>query len=54
MSVITYTAGIIDWNKKETQNQDRMTRKTMNMHGGLHQRADIHRLYIPKKKAAEN
>jgi len=50
MPVITYTAGIIDWNKKEIQDLDRMTRKTMNMYGGLHPRADIHRLYLPRKE----
>jgi len=50
MPVITYTAGIIGWNKKEMQNLDRITRKTMKMCGGLHPRADIHRLYLPKKE----
>ena len=50
MPVITYTAGIIDWNKKEIQDLDRMTRKTMNMYGGPHPRADIHRLYLPGKE----
>jgi len=49
MPVITYTAGIIVWNKKEIQDLDRMTRKTMNMYRGLHPRADIHRLYLPRK-----
>jgi len=48
--VITYTAGIIDWNKKEIEDVDRMTMKTMNMYGGLHPRADIHRLYLPRKE----
>jgi len=50
MPVITYTTGITDWNKKEIQDLDRMTRKTMNMYGGLHPRADIHRLYLPRKE----
>jgi len=27
-----------------------MTRKTMNMHRGLHPRADIHRLYLPRNE----
>jgi len=49
MPVITYTAGIIDRNKKEIQDLDRMTRKTMNTYRGLHPRADIHRLYLPRK-----
>jgi len=49
MPVITYTAVIIDWNKKEIQDLDRMSRKSMNMCGGLHPRPDIHRLYLPRK-----
>jgi len=31
MPVITYITGIIDWNKKDIQHLDRMTRKVMNM-----------------------
>jgi len=48
--VVTYTAGIIGWNKREIQQLDKMTRKTMNMHGGLLPRANIHRLYLPRKE----
>ena len=48
--MIINTTGIIDWKKKEIQDLDRMTRKTMNMYGGLHPRADIHRLYLPRKE----
>jgi len=39
---ITFTAGIIDWNKKELQDINRMTRKAMNMYGGTHPRTDTH------------
>lgn len=49
LPVITYTAGIIDWTQHELAELDRKTRKTMNMYGGLHPRADVHRLYIPRK-----
>jgi len=31
-----------------------MTRKTMNMYGELNPRADIHRLYLPRKKVTED
>jgi len=48
MPVISYTGGIIDWNKKEIQELHRM--KTMNMYGSLHPRADTHRLYLPRKE----
>ena len=48
--VITYTAGIIKWTIEELQKLDRTTRKQMTMHGALHPRADIDRLYIPRKR----
>jgi len=55
MPVVTYTAGILDWNKKEIQDLDRMTRKTMNMYGRLHPRANTHSLKtFQEKKAAED
>jgi len=47
--VITYTGGVVKWNKQELQQMDRMTRKMMTMHGGLHPRADVDRLYVPRR-----
>ena len=49
LPVITYTAGIINWSQNELAELDRKTRKTLTMYGGLHPRADVHRLYIPRK-----
>ncbi len=48
--VITYTAGIVKWTVNELNNANRSTRKIMNIYGGLHPRADIDRLYIPREK----
>ena len=50
MPVITYTAGIIDWTKEELRELDTKTRKRMTIYKALHPRADIDRLYIPRKK----
>ena len=54
MPVITYTAGIIDCNKKGIQDLDRMIRKTMNMYGGLHQEQIFTGCAFREKKAAED
>jgi len=54
LPVITYTAGIIDCNKKGIQDLDRMIRKTMNMYGGLHQEQVFTGCAFREKKAAED
>ena len=48
--IIAYTAGIVDWNKEELRQIDPMTRKQMTLHGALHPRADVHRLYVSRTK----
>ena len=50
MPVLSYTGGVIEWTQSETSELDRRTRKTLNMYKGLHPRADIHRLYLPRQK----
>ena len=49
MPVISYTAGIIEWTQTEIAELDRRTRKLLNIYGGLHPRADVHRLYLPRQ-----
>ena len=46
--VLRYSAGIVDWTKQDLQDLDRKTRKQLTMHGALHPRADVDRLYIPR------
>lgn len=47
--VLEYSFGIVDWTIDNIQELDRKTRKLLNMHGMIHPRADIDRLYIPRK-----
>lgn len=47
--VIQYSYGIIKWTQAELKKLDIKTRKQMNMHGALHPRSDVDRLYIPRK-----
>ena len=47
--VLRYRFGI-NWHQEELQKIDRKTRKILNIHGQHHQKADIDRLYVPRKQ----
>ncbi|RZF47641.1 hypothetical protein LSTR_LSTR009525 [Laodelphax striatellus] len=49
VSVIHYSYGIIKWTQQEIRKLDRQTRKLTTMHGALHPKADVDRLYIPRR-----
>ena len=49
VSVMRYTAGIIEWTEKELKAIDIRTRKIMTMAGVFHQKGDVDRLYLPRK-----
>ena len=46
-----YSFGIVNWRQKELQKLDRKTRKLLTIHGQPHQKADVDRLYDPRKQA---
>ena len=48
-SVMRYGAGILKWNTDELKSLDRRTRKFMTMHGVLHPRSDIGRVYLSRE-----
>ena len=48
--VISYTVGILHWNKKEIQDLDTSTRKLLTMKGSFHRAGDINRLYADRKR----
>jgi hypothetical protein len=45
-----YSFGIIDWKISEIQQMDRKTRKLLTMYGVHHPKADIDRLYLPRRE----
>jgi hypothetical protein len=47
--VLRYSFGIINWHQEEIQKLDRKTRRMLTVHGQHHPKADIDRLYIPRK-----
>jgi len=49
VSLVHYTAGIINWRKDELEGMDRKTRKMMTIYSSLHPRGDVDHLYIPRK-----
>ena len=49
VSVLCYTADIVDWTVEELVSMDRRTRKVLAMNGCMHTRSNIARLYLPRK-----
>ena len=49
MAYVCYSAGIVEWTRKELANMDRRTRKIMEMNGCMHTRSNVARLYLPSK-----
>ena len=45
---VRYGAGIINWDTEELDKLDLQRLKLLNMHGGLHPRTSVGRLYIPR------
>jgi hypothetical protein len=45
-----YSFRIINWRQEELRKLDRKTRKLLNIHGQHHSKADVHRLYVPRKQ----
>uniref|UniRef100_A0A7N8XHF5 Reverse transcriptase domain-containing protein n=1 Tax=Mastacembelus armatus TaxID=205130 RepID=A0A7N8XHF5_9TELE len=50
LPVIRYPAGIISWPKEDIEATDVKTRKLLTMHGGLHPKSSILRLYAKRKE----
>jgi hypothetical protein len=48
--VLRYSFGIINWHQEEIRKVDRTTRKMLTIHRQHHPRADIDRLYFPRKE----
>lgn len=49
VSVVRYSAGIVNWTKDEIDMLDRKTRKTLTMHRALHPKAYVSRFYMKRK-----
>jgi len=48
--VLRYSFGIVNWHQEELQKLDRETRKLLTIHGQHHPKADVDRLYVPRKQ----
>jgi len=47
--VVQYSFGIIDWKISELKRIDTKTHKLLSMNRMLHTKADVERMYIPRK-----
>ena len=50
VSLVRYSAAFVDWTNAELESLDRQTRKLMTMHGALHPKSDVDRLYLPRSE----
>jgi len=48
--VLRYSFGIVNWHEEELQKLDLKTRKLLTIHGQNHPKADVDRLYVPRKQ----
>ena len=48
VSVVRYTAGILEWKEKELKAMDVKTRKILTMNGTFHMRSSVDRLYLKR------
>ena len=48
--VLRYSFGIVNWHQEELQKLDRKTRKLLTVHGQHRPKADVDRLYVPRKQ----
>ena len=49
VSVIRYNTGILKWNTDKLKSLDRRNRKIMTIHGALHPKSDIDRVYLSRE-----
>ena len=49
VSVVRYSAGILDWNKGELKEMDKKTRHILTMFGVFHEKSSVPRLYVKRK-----
>ena len=50
VSVVRYSAGVIEWSKAELKAMDIKTRKILTMHGAFHEKSSTYRLYLKRKE----
>ena len=48
VSVVRYSAGIVDWTDKEMKDLDIKTRNILTMNGIFHKKGNVNRLYLPR------
>ena len=48
VAVLRYSVGALDWKKEEQIAMDRVTRKALKIHGALHPKSDVDRVYVPR------
>ena len=50
VSILRYSAGVVEWKTDELKVLDRKNRKMMTLHGALHPKSDVERVYVARQK----
>ena len=50
ISLLRYSAAILDWAGMELEQMDKRTRKLMTMHQALNPKSGVTRIYLPRKE----
>jgi len=50
VSVVRYSAGVLDWTKQELLQLDVKTRKILTMNGIFHKKGNVDRLYLKRNE----
>ena len=52
--VLKHSFGIVNWHQEELHKLDRKTRKLLTIHGQHRPKADVDRLYVPRKQGGRS
>ena len=48
--ILRYSAGVVEWRSDKLKELDRKTRNMMTIHGALHPKSYVDRMYLPRQK----
>ena len=54
VATLRYSAGVVYWKVDKLNELDRKTRHMMTLHGALHPKSDVDRLYLPRQKGGKD
>ena len=50
IAILRYSGGVVEWISDEVKELDKKTKKILTLHGALHHKSDVYRVYLPQQK----